>query len=58
MRELIKQLSGRQELLVVERRVDPRYELAPVTKRVQQSGKQAVLFTKVRGTPPQVVRHL
>ena len=58
MRELIKQLSNRGELLLVERKVEPRYELAAVTKRVQQSGEQAVLFTNVAGTSLPVVSNL
>lgn len=58
MRNLIKRLSDAGELLVVEREVDPRFELAAVTRRVQQVGDKAVLFTRVRGTALPVVSNL
>jgi 4-hydroxybenzoate decarboxylase len=58
MRDLIKRLSDSHELLVVEREVDPRFELAAVTKRVQQNGDKAVLFTNVTGTALPVVSNL
>ena len=58
MRQLIEQMAGSGELLVVEREVDPRFELAAVTKRVQQTGDQGVLFRNVAGTPLPVVSNL
>ena len=58
MRQLIEQMAGSGELLVVEREVDPRFELAAVTKRVQQTGDQGVLFRKVAGTALPVVSNL
>jgi UbiD family decarboxylase len=58
MRELISELSARGELLVVDRQVDPRYELAAVTRGVQRSGEQAVLFRHVAGSRLPVVSNL
>ena len=58
MRTLIKELSDRRELLLVDREVDPRFELAAVTKCVQKDGEQAVLFNKVAGTSLPVVSNL
>jgi 4-hydroxybenzoate decarboxylase len=58
MRDLIKQLSDNGELLIVEREVDPRFELAAVTKRIQQAGDKAVLFRRVTGTALPVVSNL
>jgi 4-hydroxybenzoate decarboxylase len=51
-------MIDRGELLVVERQVDPRFELAAVTKRVQQAGEQGVLFRNVAGTRLPVVSNL
>jgi UbiD family decarboxylase len=58
MRDLIKQLTDRGELLVVERKVDPKFEIAAVTSQVQKAGDQAVLFRNVAGTPLPVVSNL
>jgi UbiD family decarboxylase len=58
MRELISELSARGELLVIDRQVDPRYELAAVTKCVQRAGEQAVLFRHVAGSQLPVVSNL
>jgi UbiD family decarboxylase len=58
MRDLIKQLAERNELLEVEREVDPRFELAAVTRRVQRMGAQAVHFHHVKGSALPVVSNL
>jgi UbiD family decarboxylase len=58
MRELIQQLANDRELLVVERQVDPRFELAAVTRQVQRTGEQAVLFKRVSGTALPVISNL
>ena len=58
MRTLIDQLADRGELSIVEREVDPRFELAAVTRRVQQGSGNAVLFRKVKATPMPVVSNL
>ncbi|HTV94704.1 MAG TPA: UbiD family decarboxylase [Steroidobacteraceae bacterium] len=58
MRELIQRLADAGELLVVDKRVDPRFELAAVTSRVQQEGEKAVLFRHVAGTDLPVVSNV
>ena len=58
MRSFIDDLAARGELAVVRRPVDPRHQLAAVTKAVQRAGEQAVLFEAVEGTPMPVVSNL
>lgn len=58
MQNFIESLKARGELLVVEREVDPRHELAAVVKAVQAAGDQAVLFKKVKGSDMPVVSNL
>ncbi|MBS7707692.1 UbiD family decarboxylase [Chelatococcus asaccharovorans] len=50
MRRFIDDLSRRGELGVVRRSVDPRHQLAAITKAVQKASEQAVLFETVEGT--------
>ena len=49
MREFVKKLDNEGQLRTVEREVDPRHELAAVTKASQNAGDHAVLF---RGSAP------
>ncbi|MBX3559633.1 UbiD family decarboxylase, partial [Chelatococcus sp.] len=58
MRRFIEDLAQRGELGVVRRPVDPRHQLAAVTKAVQKAGEQAVLFETVEGTDLPVVSNL
>ena len=58
MRSFIDDLAARGELAVVRRPVDPRHQLAAVTKAVQRAGEQAVLFEAVEGTAMPVVSNL
>jgi 4-hydroxybenzoate decarboxylase len=58
MRRFIEDLTRRGELSVVRRPVDPRHQLAAVTKAVQTAGEQAVLFESVEGTKLPVVSNL
>ncbi len=58
MRNYIDWLKNANQLLVINKEVDPKYELAAVTKKVQTQGDQAVLFNKVRGTRLPVVTNL
>jgi UbiD family decarboxylase len=58
MREFIDDLARRDELATVSRPVDPRHQLAAVTKAVQKAGEQAVLFENVEGTRLPVVSNL
>jgi len=58
MKELIRELSDRGELLIVDRKVDPRFELAAVTSQIQKAGDKAVLFRNVAGSALPVVSNL
>lgn len=58
MRQFIDDLQKRGELAVVRRPVDPRHQLAAVTKAVQKAGEQAVLFENVAGSSLPVVSNL
>lgn len=58
MREWVKRLAEAGELLTAERAVDPRFELAAVTKRAQQAGNRPILFRNVKGTRLEVVTNL
>ncbi|MBI3976545.1 MAG: UbiD family decarboxylase [Chloroflexi bacterium] len=58
MRKFTESLRARGELLVVEREVDPRFELAAVTAKVGKTSNKAVLFNRVRGTRFPVVTNL
>ena len=58
MREWVSRLAEAGELLTVDRAVDPRFELAAVTKRAQQAGNRPILFRNVQGTGIQVVSNL
>ena len=58
MREWVSRLAEAGELLTVDRAVDPRFELAAVTKRAQQAGNRPILFRNVQGSGIQVVSNL
>lgn len=58
MRKWVNRLAGAGELLTVDRAVDPRFELAAVTKRAQQAGNRPILFRNVKGTRLEVVTNL
>ncbi len=58
MRSLIKELEKSGQLHRVDREVDPRFELAAVTRASQQRDDSAVRFSKVGGTDFQVVTNL
>ncbi len=58
MHNYLSRLAAAGDLLVVDREVDPRYELAAVTKKAQESGDQALLFRKVKGSAFPVVTNL
>ena len=47
MRELIEQLKTQNELLIVSKEVNPKYELAAVTKAIQGSSNKTVLFDRL-----------
>ena len=50
MRDYVNELMRRGEMRVVEREVDPRHELAAVTKLSQAESEQPILFRRVKGT--------
>ena len=58
MRNYMKRLQERGELLVTEREVNPKHELAAVTERVQKTANQPILFTNVSGTELPVLTNL
>ena len=58
MRAWVERLAEAGELLTVDRPVDPRFELAAVTKRAQEAGNRPLLFRNVRGTRLQAVTNL
>lgn len=58
MKEFVEKLAADGELLVVNQQVDPRYELAAVTKKIQTTSDKAVLFKNVAGTRLPVVSNL
>ncbi|MGE0800557.1 MAG: UbiD family decarboxylase [Lautropia sp.] len=54
----MNRLRARGELLVVEREVDPRHELAAVARRLQDQSRKPVLFNRVRGHTMPVLMNL
>lgn len=58
MRDYLETLSRSGDLLVVERPVDPRHELAAVTRVAQRSGDKALLFKNVKGARMPVVTNV
>ncbi len=58
MREYLEKLRRQGELLVVDREVDPRFELAAVTDKVQRTLGKPVLFERVRGSAMPVATNL
>jgi len=58
MRDYIEQLAARKEMNIVEREVDPRFELAAVIGRSQQESDYPVLFRKVKGTHLPVISNI
>lgn len=57
-RQLIDWLRGRGELAVVERTVDPRFELTAVMRRMQKGPNHALLFPAVAGADVPVVTNV
>ncbi len=58
MREYVEQLLARNGVRVVEREVDPRFELAAVTVRSQAESDAPILFRRVRGSTMPVVTNV
>jgi UbiD family decarboxylase len=58
MRKFVEELAERGELIVVDREVDPRYELAAVTQRAEKTINKPLLFTRVGHTDLPVITNL
>ena len=58
MREYVEKLIGRDEMRIVERTVDPRFELSGVLHASQQSSELPILFRSVKGSALGVVSNL
>ncbi len=58
MRDYIRKLESEGNLVTVEREVDPRFELAAVTRAAQREGDRALRFERVRGTRFPVVTNV
>lgn len=58
MRDYIEKLIGRGEMRIVEREVDPEFELAAVVSRSQQESTDPILFRHVKGSIFPVVSNL
>jgi 4-hydroxybenzoate decarboxylase len=58
MRDYLEQLAQAGQLVEIDRTVDPRYELAAVTRAMQQRDARAVRFNSVRGSELPVVTNV
>ncbi len=58
MRNFVRQLEARGDLLVVDREIDPAHELAAVTQLAQKKWAKPVMFTNVKGTRFPVVTNV
>ena len=58
MRDYLEQLARAGQLAEVDRTVDPRHELAAVTRALQQRDARAVRFNSVRGSELPVVTNV
>jgi len=58
MRDYVERLLARSEMRIVEREVDPRHELAAVTKLSQAESGLPILFRRVKGSAFSVVTNL
>jgi len=58
MRSLIESLKERDALQIVTKKVNPKFELAAVTKAVQQSSNKAVFFENVLGSDLPVITNI
>jgi 4-hydroxybenzoate decarboxylase len=58
MNEYLETLKADDQLLVIEKEVDPKHELAAVVVAAQRQSERAVLFKRVRGSRFPVVANL
>lgn len=57
-RSYVDRLLARGEMAIVDREVDPKYELAAVVSRSQKESDRAILFRNVKGTAFPVVANV
>ncbi len=50
MRDYMERLRASDDLLVTDREIDPKFELAAITQKVQKTENKAILFNNVKGT--------
>jgi UbiD family decarboxylase len=50
MRDYMERLRIADDLLVTDREIDPKFELAAITQKVQKTSNKAILFNNVKGT--------
>ena len=58
MRDYLQRLAATGDLVTIERPIDPRHELAAVTRASQRRDDRALLFTQVKGTRMPVVTNV
>ena len=58
MRDYLKKLTQAGDLVEIDRTVDPEYELAAVTRAMQDRSTQALRFNSVRGTDLPVITNV
>jgi UbiD family decarboxylase len=58
LRNFLRLLDGKGELINIEKEVDPKFELAAVLEKIQKTVNKAVIFQKVKGYSIPVVSNL
>ncbi|QIB67064.1 UbiD family decarboxylase domain-containing protein [Kineobactrum salinum] len=58
MKRFVEKILADNQMSIVDRRVAPEFELAAVTRAVQDAGDNAVLFAEVANTDFSVVSNL
>ncbi len=58
MKELIERWIGSDDIQIVEREVDPKFECAAVIARAQQESDRPILFRNVKGSDLPVASNL
>src|SRR2546428_1806321 len=58
LRDFLKRLEGRGELIRIRKEVDPRFEVAALIRDVQQRRTQPVLFERVKGSALPIVSNV
>src|SRR5205823_11925890 len=58
LRDFLKRLEGRGEVIRIRKEVDPRFEVAALIRDVQQRRNQPVLFERVKGSTARIVSNV